>query len=363
MTDFVPERMLLARQLRGRTKRDLARALEVSEQLVGKWEDGSRIPDDAILLRLAVEMGLPAPFFNREAEAIADGANVSFRSLRTITSRDRDRACAFATLAGEIGNWISTRYQVPDVDLPDFSEMTPSVAAAEMRRTLKLGHGPLQSLVTLLESRGVRCFALGGNLRKADALSTWISDTPVVLFNVTKSAERSRNDAAHELGHLLLHRHLPAAGEQAEHQAVEFASEFLLPAERMVRDAPRVWSLGALLEMKSAWGVSAALMLKRMTTLRLISDWSARAMWQRLSAAGYRSSEPGGRAREHSEVLAQVVQHLWSTRKTVNAIATDLSLAESDVNACIQGMLPVTRTSTDRNVDTVAWREAIRLHR
>lgn len=340
--DFLPARLLLARQMRGWTKRELARALKVSEASPTYWESGKRTPDAANVQRLAVALRVPVEFFKRDVTAFAHEENVSFRSLRSITARDRDRACAAATIAGEIGMWIAGKYQLPAVNLPDLSDAPPSVAAAAMRTHLKLGHGPAPSMVALLESMGVRCFALGLDLPRADALSAWIDDAPVVLFNVQKSAERSRNDAAHELGHLVLHRHQPAAGESAELQAIEFAAEFLLPSEMMTRSVPRVWSLDSLMHLKRQWGVSAAFMLKRMTGLRLISDWAARAFWQRLGATGFRAGEPGGMPREHSQILLQVVTHLRQSQRGLSVVAKDLCLSIEDVRSRVDGLLPMT---------------------
>src|SRR3546814_6566541 len=43
--------------------------------------------------------------------------------------------------------------------------------------------------------------------KNVDAFSCWRNGQPFVFLNTFKSAERSRFDAAHELAHLVLHRH------------------------------------------------------------------------------------------------------------------------------------------------------------
>jgi hypothetical protein len=50
-------------------------------------------------------------------------------------------------------------------------------------------------------------FSLALDAAEVDAFSMWRQSTPYVFLNTKKSAEHGRFDAAHELGHLVLHRH------------------------------------------------------------------------------------------------------------------------------------------------------------
>ena len=45
------------------------------------------------------------------------------------------------------------------------------------------------------------------NTVTVDAFSVWREYTPYIFLKLMKTAEHSRFDAAHELGHLVLHRH------------------------------------------------------------------------------------------------------------------------------------------------------------
>ncbi|MCC7055681.1 MAG: ImmA/IrrE family metallo-endopeptidase [Gemmatimonadaceae bacterium] len=344
MSAITPSRLTLARQLRGLTKADLAGRIGVTPAAVTQWEGAHRTPDGGTIHRLAEALAVPVGFLAGAMPTLLEADTVSFRSLRTLARRDRDRACAAAEVASMLGKWIAEKFVLPDVALPDLSDMSPDMAAAEMRRVLQLGSGPLPSIVHLLEASGVRCFALGVDMLKADALSAWVDGIPLVLLNTAKSAERGRNDAAHELGHLTMHRHKQPSGDVAEKEAVAFAAEFLVPSESLWRQDARVNSLADLIALKRLWRVSAAFMLKRMTHLKLISDWSARALWQQLSANGYRGGEPDGAPREHSEVLTQLVQHLRQRHadRTFAFIGGETILGAADVRARIEGMLPLT---------------------
>lgn len=339
MTLFA-ERLSLARRLRGASRRELAQKIGVTDATFSYWESGRNEPTPERLRALATVLRVPEAFFARHATIDVPSDTVSFRSLRTLTRRDRDRACATAEIATELSMWIAQRYRLPEPSVPDLSDAPPELAAAELRRHLRVGNDPMPSMLAILESLGIRCFSLGADISKADALSTWAEGTPLVLFNVAKSAERSRNDAAHELGHLCLHRHRAPAGDKAEQEAIAFAAELLLPREAITRESYGTLSLSSLLQLKFRWGVSAAFMLKRLTDLDRVTTWTARALWQQLSSAGYRSGEPDGMPREVSQVLSQVIAHQRTKhRRPFGAIAQELNLSPLDVRARFDGLL------------------------
>jgi len=49
--------------------------------------------------------------------------------------------------------------------------------------------------------------SLAEQCREVDAFSLWRHGSPFVFLNTQKTPEHSRFDVAHELGHLVLHRH------------------------------------------------------------------------------------------------------------------------------------------------------------
>ena len=66
-----------------------------------------------------------------------------------------------------------------------------------------------------------------------------------MFLNTFKSAERSRFDAAHELAHLILHKHGAPNGQEAEKQADTFAGSFLMPRASVLASAPRSPTISA----------------------------------------------------------------------------------------------------------------------
>ena len=104
--------------------------------------------------------------------------------------------------------------------------------------------GPLGSIVNILENNGAIMSRDDFLVDDVDALSRWrdIDGVPYFLLNDRKrSAARSRMDLCHEIGHVLLHRHLSKDDfvkhhKLIEEQAFRFGGAFALPAESFVSE-------------------------------------------------------------------------------------------------------------------------------
>ena len=136
-------------------------------------------------------------------------------------------------------------------DVPRIQPGTdPETAAEIVRQEWGLGTKPIPNLLHLMEAKGVRVFSLAQECREVDAFSLWRKQ-PFVFLNTQKSAEHSRFDAAHELGHLVMHWHheLPQ-GKQVEREANDFAGALLMPASGILANVPRNPTLPQLLRLK-----------------------------------------------------------------------------------------------------------------
>ena len=81
------------------------------------------------------------------------------------------------------------------------------MAAELCRIEWGLGTGPLSNVVGLLESKGVAVCRYEFAEEQIEAFSFWNGPRPFIFLSSDKnSAARARFDAAHELGHLILHR-------------------------------------------------------------------------------------------------------------------------------------------------------------
>jgi Zn-dependent peptidase ImmA (M78 family) len=225
-------------------------------------------------------------------------------------------------------------------------ERDPEAAAAAVRQHWGLGQQPVKNLLHLLESKGVRVFSLSIDAAEVDAFSLWKDSLPFVFLNTRKSAEHSRFDAAHELGHLLLHRHAAPGGREAEAEADAFASAFLMPRGSVLAHAPRFATLEQLIRLKRIWTVSLSALTYRLHAVGLLSDWHYRGLCIEISQRGFRKSEPEEAPRENSQVLAKVFAALRAEGMTKGDIAAQLGIHPSEIDQLAFGLMLVSLTET-----------------
>ena len=197
--------------------------------------------------------------------------------------------------------------------------------------------------------REFRVFSLAESTKNVDAFSCWRNDEPYVFLNTFKSAERSRFDAAHELAHLVLHRHGgPQQGRQAEQEAHTFAASFLMPHADVVATIPFVASLDQLVREKKRWGVSVSALAYRLHKMRVLSDWQYRTFCIQINRK-YRDSEPNGLPQERSSIWQMVLTELWKEGIARSHIAAQLDVPADEIENLLFGLTGNT-TAPDRIV-------------
>lgn len=249
-----------------------------------------------------------------------------------MTSRTRTNelaARAQVALLAEIVTALERQVRLPAVDLPSIESGTvPEEAARLTREAWGLGDGPIANMVGLLERKGVIVSRLPAATDELDAFS-WLGSRPfIVLASNKEAADRARFDAAHELGHFLLHHDAHPGDPEMERVAHRFAAEFLAPAASIRQELPSRIDWPALANLKLRWGVSIAMLVRRMRDLATISDATYRRAMMELSRRGWRKSEPielG--APEQPELVGRAMHLLERLRSfTINDLASDLEV-------------------------------------
>jgi Zn-dependent peptidase ImmA (M78 family)/DNA-binding XRE family transcriptional regulator len=372
-------RFALARKRRGMKKRELARHIGVTERSVSGYESGDQEPESATLRKISEALAFPEAFFQGDDPEVPTPDVASFRSLSKMTSAQRDTALGAGAVALLLNQWIEARFDLPSPDIPDLgrersapqpvdanrnsteSEEYPTAAsaqdpesAAEMLRALwKMGEQPIKNMITLLESKGVRIYSLAVDAKEVDAFSMWKGGRPFMFLNTFKSAEHCRFDAAHELGHLVLHQHAQPQGPDLEREANAFASAFLMPRASVLATAPRAPSLPSLIRHKKQWAVSVAALNYRLHSLGLTSDWTYRTLCIQIAQEGFRVSEPESVPHEKSVVLEKVFAALRDDGLTKAAIAGQLAIDPREINELTFGlMLNVLKGGAAGHVET-----------
>ena len=335
---FNPLRLSIARKRRLLTKKGFADLVGVAAHTIIRCEHGETIPTDENVAKFAEVLGFPIEFFYRADVEVADPEMVSFRSQRAMTAAERDAALAAGAIGFEISDWVEAKFDLPTVRVPDLSLYEPETAAVLLRQDWGLGEEPVSNMVHLLESKGVRIFSLSENTKRVNAFSLWRGDRPYAFLNTMKTAENSRFDAAHELGHLVLHQDGKTTGRTAEDQANEFASAFLMPKAAILASIRNVYSIDHLIKIKANWRVSLSALTVRLHRLHLLTDWRYRDFCIQIRTR-YRDTEPEGIEREKSVVWQKVMRSLWADKMTQLDISKHLGVPEAEITALIFGVV------------------------
>lgn len=315
-TDFDGTRLTVARRLRRKTKATLAREVGVTPTAIAQFEKNISNPTQGVLAQLCLQLGLPRDFFGAGRPlTLLPASGAHFRSLRSTSAAAREQALAYGELCLELVDLISAYVDLPPVSLPelelpeDLSDDDIAEAARLTRDAWIIEPGPIPSVVQALEAHGVIALRLPAPTDAAvDAFSTYSGRRPLVFLSPTKDDKaRSRFDAAHELGHLVLHPDTEPGSKLVEKEAHRFAADFLMPRDEIIDDLPRRIDWPAFHDLKRHWGVSLRALIFRAHTLGRLSDASYRRANQQLSIWGVPEPGPLGPA-ESPQVLGMAQQ-------------------------------------------------------
>ncbi|MGO7135687.1 XRE family transcriptional regulator [Rhizobium leguminosarum] len=313
---FVPERLIEARAARRiLSKKALATAMSVNPSTVTRWEDGSSAPDAEALGALASQLHVRREYFLRPV-AHSDRP-LFYRTLSSTLVKDLNYQESQMRWLQEISSIAEHYVDFPEIDIPDvlngasykqLRDEDIEQIASDMRVRWGIGEGPCIDMMPLLERIGCIVASIEMGTAKLDGLCSWISgsERPHILLSTDKmSFPRRQMDAAHELGHAILHRNvtedeLKKDLKEIERQAFRFASAFLMPATTYSYEVKSP-SLASLLTLKERWRVSVKAQIRRLSDLDLIPSEYATSLYKLYSAKGWSREEPLDRNWQISE--------------------------------------------------------------
>ena len=246
MTDgaFIGANVARLRLEHGLTQEDLAVRAGLSRLALGRIERGAVNPRAGTLRGIAAALDAP---LGELVTPVRPLESVRFRARAQVRSREQ--------ILAAVSKWIEA-YAWLEADLDQGLPFAfdrgraprgspPGAMAQAARRASDLApDAAVRDICGLLERGGVKILRLETKRNSFFGLSVGKADGgPAVVVNTWDriSVERWIFTAAHELGHLLLHPHeyqrqateLP---EQAEREADEFASEFLMPEQAFAKE-------------------------------------------------------------------------------------------------------------------------------
>jgi len=329
---------------------ELAVAVGITRQAISAYEQGEKSPEPETLERIASHLGQPISYFSAEDRPVfGEFSSMFFRSVGSPKKR-RNMACfVISKWFVQVTTYLDSFVNFPVVRVPQVSPQASGgryepeeieQAAEVCRKQWGLGLGPIANMVSLLEANGVTVCRCGVERESVEAFSFWNGNRPfVVLASEKESAARSRFDAAHELGHLVLHRWVgaeeledPKKLKLIEREADRFASAFLLPRHSFPAEIFTT-RLDAFVALKKRWKVSIAAMVYRCKQLAIFDEDQVTNLYKQLSARRWRSREPldsleTGLPLEQPRLLKRAVEMLIAAGKKIpDQLTADLRLA------------------------------------
>lgn len=233
---------------------------------------------------------------------------------------------------------------IPYLDVDDYRAIDDElieVMASKCRKLWGLGIAPVKDLLLTIENAGVICSRFEQGSAVMDGYSQWNQEEQrpyIILATDKNNYYRSRFDAAHELGHIVLHRYVKRLDlvnfKPIEDQANKFAAFFMLPEESFSVELPPYPTLENFVSLKNRWGMSAQAMILRAKSLELISALEYQRLYKSVSARGWRKGEPLDDLRKPESVrlLPRCINLLLEEKVfTKSGLLEGLSMTRTDV--------------------------------
>jgi Zn-dependent peptidase ImmA (M78 family) len=348
---FIGKRLTEARMARGIMKQShLADLLEnCSGSAIHSYENEINKPRPEMVTEIANFLRVKEDYFFTPFPTKT--FPIFWRSSHATTAQKRAIAQARFSWTKIIDSYLKEFLVMPKLNLPPREELgvPDNIESLEdeeieaitlrLREYWGLGTTPIHNMTTLLENNGIMLSYGELESKKLDAFSNKSEyDCSFHIFlGVDKGgALRSRMDAAHELGHLILHSHLSESeflGQKHsvfEHQAFRFASAFLMPLPSFKDD---VWmtSIEALKTLRSRWIVSVGAMMKRCEDIGLYGEKDTSRMWIKYRR-NWQNIEDDSYEFEAPQLLRRSIDMIISEGlRTKSQILYDLPFRSSDV--------------------------------
>lgn len=306
MKYFNGNRLKKARQYRGLTVNDLAEKIDVSKQAISLYENNKSIPEFDKVRAMANELSFPNDYFIRKDLLDVKTESTYFRSLLKTSKKYRVEQIIKMEHLVSVYSILKEYIKFPGLNLPELPEkLSPSEAARELRSFWELSGEPIQSMIRVLEENGIIVTMFHTSTDDIDAFSQYVENEGTVMYLVALSknkdtAVRTNFDAAHELGHIMLHpwsEDIESLSreefKEREKEANEFAAAFLLPEKPFIRDVSAYPNnLNYYIELKKKWKVSIQAMLYRSQSLGQITQNQYQYLMKVMQKKNWRKVEP-----------------------------------------------------------------------
>lgn len=269
---------------RGYKQEELAKEVGISSAAFRNYEAGRAVPKTDTLTIIAAKLGARLPELIEEPKSLS---HVRFRADGRLNTRE--------SILVDVARWLDDYVELEDItsdtrewSLRDLPLLPPKQMAAEARKALKVGkREPITDICGLLEGAGIKLLSKPVKSEYFFGLCVGYEEGgPAIVVNTWDRipVERWIFSAAHELGHILLHRDSFDVNEQKEEkqqesEANQFAAYFLMPEKLFLEEWEKTEGqlfVHRVLKVKRIFKVSYMTVLLRLNDLQLYDNvWPA----------------------------------------------------------------------------------------
>lgn len=278
MENLVAYRIKNARKLKGLSQQDVADEINVSKQMVSKYEKGTSMPSSSSLLKLSRLFGLKIDYFFSSFKI--EIGEVNFRKKSSFSMKKQNSLKEQIKINLENYLWLEDTLSIDysfencikNYKIKSVSDIEKAVL--KIRNEWNIGIDPIHNIIQLLEDKEIKVIELYDVDDKFDGLATYVNDKyPVIVVNGTFPVERKRFTLLHELGHLLLNLS-DCELSQEEKFCNKFASEFLLPKNIVINEyggKREHITLTELISTQKKYGISIPAIVYRLVDSNILS--------------------------------------------------------------------------------------------
>jgi Zn-dependent peptidase ImmA (M78 family) len=298
-TNVNPKLVVLARELRGITQKELAQKVSnLTQGNLSRMEKGLlNIPEDTINL-ISEELNLPVKFFFQE-DIKNHFSNFYYRKRISLPKKTLQISDAKMQV---ISNCVDNLLNSIELDSPELPKIRvdgqlkqPDDIARIARKFFNIGNGPINNLTEVIEKKGIMIIEIDFESDKFDGITLITKKLqPIIFINSNIPNDRKRFTLSHELGHAIMHLpfelDLDISEKELEREANLFAAEFLMPEIDIRRDLSHL-TYSKLSSIKEYWMTSKISIIYRAHQLGSIGEDKYKYLLIELSRQGERRKE------------------------------------------------------------------------
>lgn len=314
VNNFSPNKLKQARIFRGLTISDLAIETGTTKQAISQYEQGKITPRTEAIFKIINTLNFPRAFFYTNDHIAGYNSYTFFRSKANVSKKLLKSHEQVIDFLFNCQQFLEQYIDFPILNIPDipvkeyWEKETIENLAESVRHQWGIDGKPIQNIIFEMERNGIVISSIHADTQDIEAYSkkkviNGYDYCFMLLAKDKKSAVRRQFDAAHELGHLLMHSWIAedvdiTAEERRrmEKEADYFASALLLPREDFLASISKT-KLESYIYLKKHWMVSINAMIVRSYHLGLLNYTQYQYLQKQISRRKMRTKEP------HDDIL------------------------------------------------------------